>query len=63
MISCYPVTSVIPQGTVLAPTLFPAFINDAVEVNRHSQIRLSADVLTFMKIANSVEIDKFQKDS
>ena len=48
-----PVTSVVPQGSVLVPILFLLFINDITQVT-NSQLRLFADDAVLYKAINSL---------
>ena len=54
------VTSVVPQGNLLDPLLFFAYIND-VWRNTESTIRLSADdCIIYRKIKNDSDVDTLQ---
>ena len=56
------VTSAVPQGSVLGPVLFLAYVND-IWRNTESNIRLFGDDCTIhRKIMDSSEIDKLQTD-
>ena len=56
------VTSGVPQGSVLGPLLFLAYVND-IWRNIESNIRLFAgDCIIYRKITDSSDIDKVQKD-
>ena len=56
------VMSGVPQGSVLGPLLFLAYVN-GIWRNIESTIRLFADdCLIYRKIINNAEMEKFQKD-
>ena len=56
------VTSGVPQGSVLGPLLFLAYVND-IWRNIDSQIRLFADdCIIYRKVVNNQDVDKLQTD-
>jgi len=58
-----PVTSGVPQGTVLGPVPFLIYINDLPQYNKHSQIRLFADdSIIYRPIHTLIDCLKLQED-
>ena len=58
-----PVTSGVPQGTVLGPILFLVYINDFPEYLKHSKLRLFADdSIIYRDITSHEDCQKLQTD-
>ena len=52
--ACYEINAVVPQGSILGPTLFLIYIEDLHDVIRHSELLAYADDTTiFTSIKNS----------
>ena len=60
--SCFPVSSVVPQGSILGP-LFLVYIDDLPSVVQHSTIKLFADdVAAYTEVKSYEDCKKLQDD-
>ena len=58
-----PVSSGVPQGSVLGPLLFILYVNDVVSVIKHSTLKMFADDLILYREVVSIEdCQKLQQD-
>ena len=59
----YPVTSSVPQGSILATIFFILFVNDLSTVVKTSMIKMYTDDVTiYHKVNNKKDYNNFQKD-